>query len=193
MTELLSICLGIGLAAACGFRVFVPLLGISIAAMAGDVKLASGMEWMGTWPALLCFLTATILEIAAYYVPWLDNALDSIATPAAMVAGTIATGAVIQDMSPLLRWTLALIAGGGLAALIQSATVGLRGTSSVTTAGLANPILSTLELILSVAATILSIVFPILTALVVALVVGIALRIVMTRRATEKKLASKPA
>src|SRR5262245_19861793 len=105
----LSICLGIGLAAACGFRVFVPLLGISTAAVAGQVHLAYGFEWLGTWPAFACFLTATILEIAAYYIPWIDNLLDSIATPAAVVAGTIITASVITDMSPLMQWTLAII------------------------------------------------------------------------------------
>src|SRR5262245_10612350 len=138
MDVVLSICLGIGLAAACGFRVFVPLLGVSMAALAGQVQLAEGVAWMGTWPALVCFLTAQILELGAYYIPWLDNLLDTIATPAAVVAGTIAMGSVVTDMSPLLKWTLALIAGGGTAGLIQSATVALRGTSSVTTAGMGN-------------------------------------------------------
>ena len=197
MEEIFSICLGIGLAAACGFRVFVPLLGISIAAISGHVHLAQGMEWMGTWPALLCFLTATVLEVAGYYVPWIDNALDSLATPAAIVAGTIATGSVIQDMSPMTRWTLAVIAGGGLAALIQSATVGLRGTSSVTTGGFANPLVSTLELVLAIVTTIGSFLLPIATVLIVALVVGVALRILWPRGSTAnkpapEKLPSKP-
>ena len=123
----LSICLGLGLSAACGFRVFVPLLGVSTAALAGHLHLAYGFEWLGTWPAFACFLTATILEIVAYYVPWLDNLLDSVATPAAVVAGTIATASVITDMSPLLQWSLAIIAGGGTAGVIQSATVLVRG------------------------------------------------------------------
>src|SRR5215212_6934719 len=109
----LSLCLGVGLSAACGFRVFVPILGVSLAAMAGHVQLADEVAWMGTWPALVCFMTATVLEIGAYYVPWIDNLLDSIATPAAVVAGTLAVGSVVTDMSPLMRWTLALIAGGG--------------------------------------------------------------------------------
>ena len=126
----LSICLGIGLSAACGFRVFVPLLGMSGAALAGHLGLASGFEWIGTWPAFACFLTATIFEIAAYYVPWLDNLLDSVATPAAVAAGTIITAAVVTDMSPLMKWSLALIAGGGTAGVIQASSVALRGTSS---------------------------------------------------------------
>ena len=131
----LSICLGVGLSAACGFRVFVPLLGVSVAALAGHLGLAEGFEWIGTWPALACFLTATVLEVAAYYMPWIDNLLDSVATPAAVVAGTMITAAVVTDMSPLMKWSLALIAGGGTAGVIQATTVALRGTSSVTTGG----------------------------------------------------------
>jgi len=172
---ILSICLGVGLSAACGFRVFVPLLGISAAALAGQVHLASEFEWVGTWPALACFLTATILEVAAYYVPWIDNALDSIATPAAVVAGTLATASVITDLSPLSKWTLAVIAGGGVAGLIQTGTVALRGASTATTGGLANFLVATAELIASVCTTILAIVLPVLALGLVLLVGGVIL------------------
>ena len=157
----LSICLGVGLAAACGFRVFVPLLGISMAALAGQVDLASGFDWVGTWPALACFLTATILEIAAYYVPWIDNALDSIATPVAVIAGTLVVASVVGDMSPLLKWSLAAIAGGGTAGIVQSGTVALRGTSTLTTGGLTNFLVSTMELVASVCTTLLALLVPI--------------------------------
>src|SRR6478752_5837161 len=132
----LSISLGIGLSAACGFRIFVPLLVMSFAANAGHINLSPGFDWIATWPAFVCFLTATILEITAYYIPWLDNLLDSVATPAAVIAGTIITAAVITDMSPLMKWSLALIAGGGTAGIIQSSSVALRATSSLTTGGL---------------------------------------------------------
>lgn len=161
----LSISLGIGLSAACGFRIFVPLLAMSFAANAGHINLSDGFDWIATWPAFVCFLTATILEIAAYYIPWLDNALDTIATPAAIVAGTIITAAVITDMSPLLKWSLALIAGGGTAGIIQASTTALRGTSTLATGGLANFAVASGELVASVATTVLSMLLPILTAL----------------------------
>jgi len=167
----LSVCLGVGLAAACGFRVFVPLLGISLAALSGHLQLASGMAWIGTWPAFVCFLTATVLEIGAYYVPWIDNLLDSISTPAAVIAGTIAVGSVVTDMSPMMRWTLALIAGGGTAGLIQTATVAIRGTSTATTAGTANWLVATCELLASIVGTILSMLMPLVAAIAVALIV----------------------
>src|SRR5436190_14866738 len=173
----LSICLGIGLSAACGFRVFVPLLGMSVAALAGHLGLSSGFEWIGTWPAFACFLTATILEVAAYYVPWLDNLLDSVATPAAVAAGTIITAAVVSDMSPLMKWSLALIAGGGTAGVIQAASVALRGTSSMTTGGLGNWIVASGELAAAVGTTVLSVLLPILTALAVATLVVVLLAV----------------
>jgi len=182
----LSVCLGIGLAAACGFRVFVPVLGISVAALAGHVQLADGMAWIGTWPALTCFMTATVLEVGAYYVPWIDNLLDSISTPAAVVAGTIVVGSVVTDISPLMRWTLALIAGGGTAGLIQTATVAIRGTSTVTTAGTANWIIATLELLASIGATIVSLLLPFLAAAVVVLMM-ISASIYLFRRLLRNK------
>jgi uncharacterized protein DUF4126 len=171
----LSICLGIGLSAACGFRVFVPLLGMSMAAQAGHLSLAPGFEWIGSWPAFTCFLAATVLEIAAYYIPWLDNLLDSLATPAAVVAGTIITAAVVTDVSPLMKWSLALIAGGGTAGAIQSASVALRGTSSMMTGGLGNWAVASSELAASVGTTILSMWMPVLAALAVAVLIAIAL------------------
>jgi hypothetical protein len=172
----LSICLGIGLSAACGFRVFVPLLGLSLAGLAGHVQLADELAWISTWPALACFMTATVLEIGAYYVPWIDNLLDSIATPAALVAGTIAMASVVTDMSPLMRWTVALIAGGGTAGLIQTTTVAVRGTSSATTAGTANWLIATFELLASIGTTIVSLLLPLLAAGIVALTLLLALR-----------------
>ena len=170
-----AICLGIGLAAACGFRVFVPLLGMSAAALAGQLSLSEGFQWVGTWPALVCFATATVLEVAAYYVPWIDNALDSIATPAAVVAGTLVAASVMGDLSPLARWSLAVIAGGGAAGLVQSGTVALRGTSTITTGGLGNFLVATAELVASVCTTVLALLTPIFCVGLLLLASGLAL------------------
>src|SRR5216683_7976823 len=111
MATLLSICVGIGLSAACGFRLFVPLLVMSIASLSGHLTLSHGFEWIGSYPALMAFAVATFVEVAGYYVPWVDNLLDTIATPAAIVAGTLMTASLVTDLSPFLKWTLAIIAG----------------------------------------------------------------------------------
>jgi hypothetical protein len=171
MQEALSVCIGIGLAAACGFRVFVPLLIMSVAALSGHLTLSPSFQWIGSYPALITFSVATALEIAAYYVPWLDHLLDTIATPAAVVAGTIVTASMITGMSPFLQWTLAAIAGGSAAGLVQGATVLTRAASTATTGGLGNPIVATGELALSIATAVLSFVVP---ALVVAALIAVA-------------------
>ena len=200
MEWLTSICLGLGLSAACGFRVFVPMLGMSIAAQAGYLNLADGFDWIGSVPALVCFAVATVLEIGAYYFPWVDNALDSIATPAAVVAGTILTASVITDMNPLLQWTVAIIAGGGSAGVVQSGSVLLRGASTVTTGGSANFVVSTAEWIGSLVTTVLAIVLPILAAIgVLALISYVLVRLLNRsstgnpQRAAADSLREKPA
>jgi hypothetical protein len=173
MELLLSICLGLGLSAACGFRIFVPLLVMSIAAHAGQLHLAPSFAWIGSTGALITFGVATVLEIGAYYVPWLDHFLDTLATPSAIVAGSIITASVITDVSPFLKWTLAVIAGGGLAGSIQAGTVLARGLSFAGTGGLANPLVATVELGGSVLTSIAAILAPLMALGLVALLLGI--------------------
>jgi hypothetical protein len=173
---------GIGLSATCGFRIFVPLLGMSIANHAGYITLSHGFEWIGSWPATIAFAVAMIVEVIAYYIPWVDNLLDTIATPAAVVAGAITTASMFGDISPLLRWPLAIIAGGGVAGLIQGSSLLVRGTSAVTTAGAGNPVVSTGELLASIVGTVVSIVLPIVAIVLVALIMFFVLRRILRRR-----------
>ena len=182
MEQILSILIGIGLSATCGFRVFVPLLGMSIAYHAGALNFAPGFAWIGSWPATIAFGIAMALEIGAYYIPWLDNLLDTIATPAAIVAGTIATASMVGDVSPFFRWSVAIIAGGGIAGLIQGSSVALRTASAATTAGFANPAVSTVELVASVVGTVLAILLPYVAIILVALLLSLIMR-----RLTRKK------
>jgi hypothetical protein len=177
MDTALSIALGIGLSAAAGFRVFVPMLALSIAALSGNVELSPGFAWIGTIPALVVFATATVLEILAYIIPWVDNMMDSVATPAAVIAGVVATASVITDLPPLVQGVVALIAGGGAAGLIQGATSLLRLKSTVLTGGLANPVLAAAEFTGSVVTSILALIAPLLTVVLLALLVFIAFRI----------------
>ena len=167
MEAILGLIVGIGLSAGCGFRVFVPMMGMSIAALSGHITLSTGFAWIGTWPALIAFTTATVFEIGAYYIPWLDHVLDVLMTPASVIAGTILTASMLGDMSPFLKWCLALIAGGGVAAVVQGGTVALRAASSGTTGGAGNFLVSTTELGGSIVITILAILVPLLCLLAV--------------------------
>jgi hypothetical protein len=167
MEIFLSICLGIGLAAACGFRVFVPLLCLSLAAKFGGLPLTPAFAWAGSTTAVIAFGAATVAEIIAYYVPWVDNALDSIAGPLATVAGVVVMASVLTDIEPFWRWTLAAIAGGGIAASTQLATTKARAASSLTTGGFANPVLATIENVTSTVLSIFAVVWPIVALILV--------------------------
>lgn len=160
METLLGMIVGVGLSAACGFRVFVPMLGMSIAAMTGHIHLASGFGWIGTWPALIAFSTAAVVEVGAYYIPWIDNLLDVVTTPAAIVAGTILTASTMGDASPFFKWSLAAIAGGGVAGVVQLSSAAARGVSTASTGGAGNFVVSTLELLGAVMMTILAVLLP---------------------------------
>jgi len=170
---LLSVCLGLGLSAACGFRVFVPLLILSGGARLGWVELGGSFEWLGSQAALVVFAVATVLEIAAYYVPWIDNLLDSVASPVAVAAGVVTTASVVTGMDPLLKWTLAVIAGGGLAGAVQAVTATGRLASTVTTGGLANPLVSTLEAGGAVGLALLALVLPVVALAAVLLLLAL--------------------
>jgi hypothetical protein len=167
--SLIGIAVGIGLSAACGFRVFMPLLVMNLASLTGHLHLSPGFEWIGSHYSTLAFGTATLVEVLAYTFPWLDHILDVIASPAAIIAGIVASASVVTDLSPFLQWTLALIAGGGAAALVQGVTVLLRAKSSALTAGTANVVVSSLELVGSLITALLAVIVPVICIALVAL------------------------
>jgi hypothetical protein len=76
---------------------------------------------------------------------------------------------MVMDVSPFLKWTLALIAGGGAAAIVQGATVAIRTKSSVLTAGTGNVFVSSLELVGSIITALLAMIVPILCLVLIAL------------------------
>jgi hypothetical protein len=192
MDTFLAIALGIGLSAASGFRLFVPLLGLSIAVLSGYLEPAEGFAWIGTWPALIAFAVATVLEIGVYYIPWLDNAMDTLATPLAFVAGSVLAASVMVDLPSFVQWMLAIIAGGGAAGIVQLGTTALRGKSSVTTAGMGNFVVSSFELLGAVLTTALAILLPLIClALVIWLLIILARRVWKTstqRRPRRQKM-----
>lgn len=165
-----------GLAAAVGFRVFLPMLVMSVAAYTGHLTLSSGLEWLGTAPALVMLSVATVLEILAYYIPGVDNLLDVVAAPAALIAGTVVSAAVITDLPPIVKWTTAVIAGGGAAGLTQGLTSLLRAKSTVMTAGLGNHAVATGELGGALILSLLALAAPLAAVGVVALFCWFAVR-----------------
>lgn len=167
-TTLIGLFLGIGLAAASGFRVFLPLFVLSLAIhfnlgdYLGMNTLSENFMWLGSTFAMVTLGIATIVEVFAYYIPFIDNLLDAIAVPLAALAGTLLVASQLVDMPDALTWGLAIIAGGGTAATIGLSTTAVRATSSGTTAGTGNFIVSTIETVSSVVMSILSFLLPLI-------------------------------
>ena len=181
LDTLLGLAAGLGLAAACGFRVFVPLLIAGVAARLGWI--APDLDWVATTPALVGLGAATALEIGGYYIPWIDNLLDAVASPAATLAGVLMVATFVVGVDPFIRWTLAIVAGGGAALTVQAATVVTRAASTGTTGGLANPLVATVENALAVLLAALAVLLPFLVALAFALTVALAVWQLRRRRA----------
>ena len=159
-----AVALGIGLSASAGFRVFIPLLVASIAARSGILPLNESFAWMGSWAALICFGTASVVEILAYYIPFIDNLLDSITTPLALGAGTLLMTSVLPVDSDLLKWVTGIIVGGGMATTVQAGSVLTRLASSKFTAGFGNVALSTAENTASAGFSVMSLFVPVIIA-----------------------------
>jgi hypothetical protein len=178
----LSIALGVVLAAATGFRVFLPMLIMSGAAYTGHLSLDNSFAWLATPFALTMLGVAALVEVLAYYVPGIDNLLDAVATPAAFVAGTIVSAAVMTDLPPMAKWMAAVIAGGGTASLTQGVTTILRAKSTVVTGGLGNPVIATGELGGSVLLSLLALAAPLTAVAVVILLLWLAFRLIRRQR-----------
>ena len=169
-TATLSIALGLGLAAATGFRVFLPFLIAGLAARAGWMPLTDAFQWIATTPALLMLGTAAAFESLAYYIPGVDHVLDVLATPATLVAGVVVSAAAMADVPPALLWPVAIIAGGGVAGLMKGGTALIRAQTAVATGGLGNPVVSTAEGVGAVVLSLLALLVPLLA---IAAVVGL--------------------
>ena len=170
MEIILALCLGVTLSAASGFRLFLPPLALSLAALYGDLELSSGFNWVGTYPTAIALGIATVVEILAYYIPVVDNLLDTIEIPTAVAIGTLLTAANLGDVNPLLQWGLAAIAGGGTAGIIETFTAMTRVASTGMTGGTGNFLVATTE---ALSSGILSILALTILPLGVALVIGL--------------------
>lgn len=159
---LLSTFIGIGLAAASGFRVFLPLFAVSLSSYLGWIPMSDNFEWLSGLPTLITTGVATVIEILAYYIPIIDNFLDTISIPLATIAGSILFASQFMELGTFPQWALALIAGGGTAATIASGFAGTRAASTATTAGIGNNVIATTETAGAGLMSVLSIFLPVI-------------------------------
>lgn len=165
----LAIMAGIALSATSGFRVFVPFLILSIANLTGLLDLNQSFAWIGTYPALATFGVATLVEILAYFIPWVDNVLNAISAPASVVAGTVLTYALIGELSPALAWIISIIGGGGASLATRVISGILHAGSTAASGGTANPAVSLAESAGSVVMSVLAIIAPFIVILLLLL------------------------
>ncbi|WP_179344793.1 DUF4126 domain-containing protein [Winogradskyella ursingii] len=184
---IISIFLGIGLSASVGFRVFLPLFALSLATYFNVWELNENWIWIGSTTAVITLGVATIIEIFAYYIPVVDNVLDTINIPLATVAGTVVMVSTVADLSPVITWALAIIAGGGTAATIKGTTSVTRLGSTVSTAGFGNPIVSTIETGTSIVMSIISIFIPVLAIILVFVIFWIVFKLYKKLKSSKAK------
>lgn len=175
---IMGVGVGVSLAAACGFRVFVPLLVVSLAVHFGGFHVNESFAWVGSWMAIVVLSTATTIEVLGYYIPWVDNLLDVLNTPLALVAGAMVTCGMLPNLHPSLKWGIAVVLGGGVAGLVQSATSIIRGGSTATTGGLGNFLVSTGENICAVLIAVFAVVLPIIAIVLILIALTIAVKVV---------------
>lgn len=194
----LALCVGLSLSAACGFRVFVPLLVMALGVRFAGLGIDENLAWVGSDAAIACLGAATIVEVLAYYIPVVDNLLDGIAGPAALVAGALVTGGMLGDLPDWLQWSTGIVAGAGVAGTVQLGTTATRAASTSTSAGLANPIVSTAENILSAVGAVLAVIAPFIAVIGVVLLLILVvvfirkIRAFIARRKAAKKAAAQP-
>jgi hypothetical protein len=186
---LLSLAIGIGLAAATGMRVFVPLLVLGLTARMDWLHLSPGFQWLSSWPAIIALAVAAVLEVGAYYIPLIDNFLDLLAGPLAVMAVIVATAAVVTDLPPLVRWSVAIVAGGGTAGIVQTVMSVVRLKSTALTAGFGNFMVSTFELMASFAASVIAIMAPLIAILLVMGILVVFLALAKNRTAVRRQLS----
>ncbi len=158
----ISAFIGIGLAAASGFRVFLPMFAVSLASYVGWIPMSDNFEWLSGLPTLITTGVATVVEIIAYYIPVVDNFLDTITVPLATIAGSVLFASQFMELGTFPQWALALIAGGGTAATIASGFAGTRAASTATTAGIGNSVVATTETAGAGVMSVLAIFLPVL-------------------------------
>lgn len=172
----LSVAAGLGLAAAAGFRAFVPLLAAGLAIHFGWMEPARGFDWLGEPIVLVALGIATVAEVAAYYVPGIDHALDLVGAPVAVAAGIVAAAGVIVGLPEWMRWFTAIAGGGAVATAGHALNAIGRAKTGAASAGLGNPVYSTAELGGSILLSGLAILVPLVALIAIAALVVWALR-----------------
>ena len=176
MSVALSVATGIALAAAAGFRAFVPLLAAGLAIHFGYVEAAPGFAWLGEPVVLIALAIATVTEIAAYYIPGVDHLLDVIGSPVAVAAGMVAAASVMVGLPDWLRWFAAIGLGGAVTTTGHALTAIGRAKTGAVSGGLGNPVFATGELAGSLLLATFALLLPFIALVLVIAIIAIVVQ-----------------
>jgi large-conductance mechanosensitive channel len=183
---------GFGLATAAGLNAYIPLLALGLLSRFTDlVTLPHGWAWLENGWVMTIVAALLVVEVVADKIPALDSVNDAIQTFVRPTAGGIVFGsgtaaqtAAVTDPGAFAQsgqWIP--IAVGVVTALVVSLTKStVRPAANVATAGMAAPVLSTVEDITSVGLVLLAILVPVLVLVAVVALVWAVLRIMRRRR-----------
>jgi hypothetical protein len=183
-----AVALAIALAACAGLRAWLPLLLAGALFRFDILHLGEAWAFLGSNTALLLFGLATAIEIAGDKIPAVDHTLDTISTVIRPVAGSVLAASAMGFVDdPLVALALGVVIGAPTALVPHALKSGLRAASSAFTLGLANPIVSLIEDVLTVLLFVLAVLIPLALA-VILLVVGalVVRRMVVRRRAVPR-------
>jgi len=156
--------LGLGLASATGLRTFLPLLMLALAARFGlfGIDLNDQMAWLADGPAIAALAVAAMVEFAGDKIPVVDHGLNVLGAFTRPVAGAVVAGSVFAGLDPTTAAIAGVIVGAPTAFAFNAAQGGARLTSTATTGGIGNPVLSLIEDVLSFLTVILAFLAPVL-------------------------------
>ncbi len=178
-----------GLSGSAGLNAYIPLLLVALAARfpLSDplVKLQAPFDLMGSWWAIGLLAVLLVVEIVADKIPAVDTVNDTIQTFVRPAAGAILFAGstnVITDIHPVLALGAGLLVAGGVHATKTAA----RPVVTVTTAGVGNPIVSTLEDIVAFVVSLLALLLPIVAAIL--MLVFLIFVLLLVRRWRQRKM-----
>lgn len=186
-TWVLPALLGLGLASATGLRTFLPLLMLAVAARFElfGIRLNEQMDWLGSWPAISALAIAAVAEFAGDKVPAVDHALNAIGYVTRPIAGAVAAGSVFWAVDPTMAAVAGVIVGAPAALAFNAAQTGVRVGSTATTGGLANPVVSLVEDVMSFLTVLVAMLAPVIIPLVLVILAIVVFR--LARRIRDRR------
>lgn len=178
-----AVALAIALAGCAGLRALLPIFATGLGVRAGLLDMGKQFAFLASDWALLTFGLASLVEMIGDKIPVVDHALDTVHTLLRPLSGSLLAAAALSSVSePATAAALGIILGAPTALVPHATRSAVRVTSTATTAGMANPLLSFIEDLLSFGLLALTVLAPLLAAVgMIALAVFVLKRVFRRR------------